>query len=75
VHRDGPVGESRPVPPWPECAALILALADRHNGLFPCRITYPGDAPETYHAPFFGAPVVKGEALTVLMSDGSLVAL
>jgi hypothetical protein len=53
----------------------IDALADSKRQLYPCRITFPGHAPETHHAASYGAPVVKGEAFTVLMSDGSTVAL
>lgn len=71
---DGASGASRPIPPWAECVGLIDALADRHIGLFPCRITHP-DGPETHYAPFYGAPVVKGDTFTVLMSDGREVAL
>lgn len=52
---------------------MIDALADRFNGIFPCRITYPGDAPETHYAAFYGAPVVRGEDFTVLLSDGRTV--
>src|SRR5690348_14191016 len=84
-HRDGadrqgdarPAGETvAPALTWLEVAAKVdaLALAERHTRV-PRRITYPGNAPETHHGPFYGAAVVKGDVVRVLMSDGTTIKL
>jgi hypothetical protein len=49
-----------------------LALRERHDAL-PCRITFPGHAPAVHHGPFYGAPVVTGDTVSVLMSDGRTI--
>jgi hypothetical protein len=51
-----------------------VAVHERPNAL-PCRITYYGTAPEAHYGPFYGAPVVSGDAVSVLLSDGRVVAL
>lgn len=50
-----------------------MALADRHNGVFPCRITHPDTDATEFHAPFFGAKVEKGDAFAVLLSNGQMI--
>ena len=47
---------------------------EAEHGMF-ARVTVPFDAPELYARPGFGAAVVKGDALTVLLCSGKVLEL
>jgi hypothetical protein len=43
------------------------------SGVTVCKVATPSDAPEFWQTNRFGAPVVRGDSLTAVLDDGSIV--